>query len=92
MRNALVKYLMHIHGIIDNYYDYCNINRYMHRAFKTLAKKIMCNPQSVCLEDFSELTTLTPEERCHLCIIVMEVKKRVELIYVTRTLSELIAM
>ena len=44
MRNALVKYLMHIHGIVDKYYAYENINVFLHREFKALAKKIMCDP------------------------------------------------
>ena len=87
MRNAMVQYLMHIHGIVDKYYNYTNINKFLHREFKGYIKKIMCAPESVTISDFADMTTLTPEERCHVCILVMEVKKRVELIYVTKILS-----
>ena len=31
MRNAIVKYLMHIHGIRDTYFNYCNMNKVMHQ-------------------------------------------------------------
>lgn len=92
MRTAMVKYLMGIHGIVDKYFNYNKINAYLHREYKAYAKKIMCDPQSVTVADFSEMKSLTPEERCHVCIIAMETKKRVELIYVTKVLSQLLGL
>jgi len=86
MRNAIVKYLMSIHGLIDRYFNYDKINTYLDREFKACAKKIMTDPETLRMEDFG-MTSLSPEERCHVAIIVMETKKRVELIYVTKTLS-----
>lgn len=91
MRNAIVKYLMHIHGIVDKYFNYSNLNQFLHRSYKSYAKKIMCDPNSVSIEDFAS-TALSNEERCHICIIVMETKKRVELIYFTRMLSQLMGL
>ena len=47
LRVAIVKYLMSIHGIVDKYFNYSNINQYLHRQYKAYAKKIMCDPESV---------------------------------------------
>ena len=86
MRNAIVRYLMSIHGIVDKYFKYELINTYLHRDFKAYSKKLMTDPKSIQVDDFVS-QTLTAEERCHVSIIVMEAKKRVELIYFSRTLS-----
>lgn len=90
MRNAIIKYLMGIHGIKDTYFNYCNINKIMHVHHKIFIKKLMCDPNNVEFGDFRNLTMLTPEERCHVCILVMETKKRVELLFFTKALSHLI--
>lgn len=92
LRNAIVKYCLRIHGLIDKYFVYENINTYLNREFKAFAKMIMCSPRSVKYEHFASMTILSPEDRCHLCILVMEAKKRVELLYFTKVLSELIAI
>ena len=93
MRDAIVKYCMRIHGLIDKYFNYENINTYLHREYKAFAKKIMCDPRSVSYQDYAEISSvLSPEDRCHLCILVMEAKKRVELIYFSKILSQLIAI
>ena len=47
MRNAIVKYLMYIHGIVDPYFNYEKINTYLHREFKVVAKKMMTDPGAV---------------------------------------------
>jgi len=47
----------------------------------------MCEPQNITSKDFRELTKLLPEERAHISVLVMETKKRVELIYLTKIIS-----
>ena len=86
-RIAIVKYLMHIHGITDSYYRHEKVNEFIQREHKIYFKKIMCSPDMVTLEDYSRLTILTPEEKCHICILIMETKIRVELIYFTKALG-----
>eukprot|EP00806_Schmidingerella_arcuata_P008440 Macronucleus_8782.p2 GENE.Macronucleus_8782~~Macronucleus_8782.p2 ORF type:complete len:108 (+),score=24.38 Macronucleus_8782:1-324(+) len=88
-RYAIIKYLMCIHGVVDQYFNYDRMNTYLHRDFKVVAKKMMTDPGSVTVEDF-DMTSLSPEERCHVAIIVMETKRRVELLFVTKTLSNLL--
>ena len=92
IRNAVNKYLMSIHGIVDKFFNYERMNEFLPREIKALSKKIMCDPLSVTLEDYQEATSLTPEERCHICIIVMETKRRVELLYLTKVLSQFIGL
>ena len=80
---------MYIHGIVDQYFNYDKTNVYLQRDFKAVAKKMMTDPGSVTIQNF-DMTSLSPEERCHVAIIIMETKRRVELIYLTKVLSELI--
>ena len=87
LRDAIVKYCERIHGLVDKYFNYEDINTYLHREFKAYAKKVMCDPRSITEKDFIEITNLSPEDRCHMCILVMEAKKRVELIYFTKVLN-----
>ena len=89
-RNAIVKYLMHIHGVMDTYYRQEKVNKVLQQEHKLYFKKIMCSPDLVVLEDFIKLTRLTPEEKCHICILIMETKIRVELIYLTKALGQLL--
>ena len=89
-RDAIVKYLMYIHGIVDQYFNYEQTNKYLQREFKGVIKKMITNPLTVEVKDFDMITSLSPEERSHVGVIVMETKRRIELIYVTRTLSNLI--
>lgn len=83
-------YLMNIHGIRDDCFPYNTVNKALHYLHKVFIKRIMCEPQNITEQDFRELTKLTPEERCHVCILVMETKKRVEMIYLIRAISELV--
>ena len=55
-----------------------------------MAKKMITDPGSVTAQNF-DMTSLSPEERCHVAIIVMETKRRIELLYLTKVLSDLIA-
>jgi len=89
-RNAIVKYLMGIHGIRDAYFDYSAVNKKIAQQHKAYAKKIMCDPKANSAADFAHIKMLTPEERAHICIIVMETKKRTELLFFTKALSQLI--
>jgi hypothetical protein len=83
-------YLMGIHGIRDDCVQYSKINRVLHFYHKVFIKKIMCEPQNVTHRDFEELTKLQPEERAHVSLIVMETKRRVELIYLTKIMSQFV--
>jgi len=59
----------------------------LQQPHKVYIKKMMCDPENVTANDFKNLTILSAEERCHISILVMETKKRVELIYLTKIMS-----
>lgn len=86
-RNSIVKYLMSIHGVRDSYFNYCEVNQVLHKHHKTFFKKVMCAPNNVTKDDFSDMNKLMTEERCHICILIMETKKQVELLFFTKALS-----
>jgi hypothetical protein len=48
---------------------------------------MMCDPYNTTRDDFKDLTKLKPEERAHIGLLVMETRRRVELIYVTKIMS-----
>jgi hypothetical protein len=51
---------------------------------------MMCEPSNITKNDFKELTKLRLEDRAHISLLVMETKKRVELIYFTKIMSLLL--
>ena len=78
---------MGIYGIKDDAVRYSEINKVLHYLHKVYIKKMMCEPQKITYNDIKELKQLLPEERAHISVLVMETKKRVELIYFTKVLS-----
>lgn len=91
-RNAIIYYLKEIHGIRDETFKYKKINDLMNIEQKIYIKKIMCKPQDITIKDyygFSEM--LKDSEKCHVCILAMETKKQVSMIYVARALSEFLS-
>lgn len=80
-------YLMGISGIRDDAVEYKNINKVLQYQHKVYIKKMMCEPQNITIKDFKDLTKLLPEERAHISLMVMETKKRVGLIYLTKIMS-----
>jgi hypothetical protein len=52
----------------------------------------MCKPQDVNIEDYHKFSEmLLDSEKCHVCILAMETKKQVSMIYVAKALSEYIS-
>ena len=86
-RSGIALYLMHIHGLKDDTVSYQRINKIMTIEHKTYFRKIMIEPHNITVDDFSKLHDLNAENRAHIGIIVMETRKRVELLYVTRALD-----
>ena len=49
---------------------------------------MITNPVTVEREDF-DMTSLSPEEKCHVAVLIMETKRRIELLMFTKTLINL---
>jgi secreted Zn-dependent insulinase-like peptidase len=91
-RNAIVYYLKEIHGIRDETFKYKKINELFEIQSKVYIKKLMCKPQDVTIEDYRNFfNMLYDSEKCHVCILAMETKKQVSMIYVAKALSEYIS-
>lgn len=89
LRNALVYYLKGIHGIKDETFDYKKVNKLLEIDQKKFIKKVVCHPKDIKIEDYAKLSDLFYDsEKCHICILCMETKKQVSLIYVARALSD----
>lgn len=86
-RTAVENYLMQIYGVKDDTVDYRQINKVLQIQHKIYIKRMMCDPNHVCYDDFKDLTILTAEERAHISLLVMTTKKRVELLYLTKMMS-----
>ena len=56
---------------------------------KTYIKNIVCKPVDIDFESYQEfLEMLYDSEKCHVCIIAMETKKQISLLYTAKALSE----
>lgn len=86
-RLAIHNYLQYIFGLKDDACDYNKINKVLQYPHKVYIKRMMCEPHNLTADDFKDLTQLLPEERAHIGILVMETKKRVELLYLTKVMS-----
>lgn len=74
-------------GVINDGFNTATINKILHRDFKSWIKKIACHPGSLTEADVPA-SGLSAEERCHLCILVMETKRRAELVHFARAVSQ----
>lgn len=86
-RLAIQMYLLYIFGLKDDACDYNKINKVLQHPHKVYIKRMMCEPHNLTWDDFKGLTKLMPEERAHIGLLVMETKKRVELLYLTKVMS-----
>jgi hypothetical protein len=86
LRNAILNYVLTLYGVVNDCFNLHMINKILHRDLKTWIKKIACHPNELTANDVPR-TLLTAEERCHICILVMETKLRVELLYFGQAMS-----
>ena len=89
-RQSIAVYLKHIHGLRDDSFLYAHVNRNLTVKQKVYIKKVGCATQTDTYEDYSEVSPqyLTSGEKCHICVIVMETKREIELTYLSRAISQ----
>jgi hypothetical protein len=84
-------YLLNIHGIRDDQFNYANINKVLLIPHKQFIKKAGCFPQQLTLQEYQNLSNLlSAPEKCHICIIVMETKKQIELLCLSKAVNSFI--
>ncbi|CDW78780.1 sestrin-1 isoform 2 [Stylonychia lemnae] len=90
-RQSISVYLMLIHGIRDDQFNYTKINKTLLIHHKRFIKKIGCQPNQVTQSEYDELSTLlSTSEKCHICILIMETKKQIELLWLTKAVNQCI--
>lgn len=85
-RQAIMNYVLSVYGVLNDCWDTRLNNQILHRDLKSWIKKIACYPNELTASDVPR-TLLTAEERCHICILIMETKRRLELLYFAQAMS-----
>ncbi|MFO0116442.1 MAG: hypothetical protein ACK521_02080 [bacterium] len=87
LRTAIINYILVTHGVVNDCYNTAKVNKILHRDLKTWIKKIACHPNEAIASDVPR-TLLTAEEMCHICILIMETKRRLELLLFAQAMNQ----
>ena len=88
-RNAIVYYLKQIFGLREETFKFKQINEFIGKEQKAFIKNVMCYPEQIREDDYrSFMPSLNDSEKCHICILILETKKRIGLTYIARALSQ----
>jgi hypothetical protein len=75
-------------GLLDDDYNYAEVNQLLTRQIKYYIKKITCFPQTVTMADFLHLgLDLLPSEKCHIALLATEASKEASMSYALKALS-----
>lgn len=93
-RRAICKYIERMYGIMHDYYDYSNVQKYIKgpdNALKIYLKKIVTEPHNITVEEyqavFQHFGSLEPEELAHIAILAATAKERSALTYFVMALQ-----
>lgn len=87
-RKSVWYYVQRVFGVLNDDYDYREVNLFMNRATKHFCKKVACFPETITARDFREFSTvLLPEEKCHVILLACEARKQVALMYGLRAFA-----
>jgi len=88
-RQAVWYYAQRLLGIEHDDYDYCRMNKVLHRPLKEFVKKVVCQPDTVSRTDFDRMgLALRTEEKIHLIVLAIEARRQAVLLYGLRVLSQ----
>lgn len=91
LRYAISCYVEKIFGYIHDDYDYSNVNRFIEANLKKFIKNVSCSPSNLTQEDFDILSsTFNKEEIFHLMMLVVSIKNRIQLTYLSESVNEII--
>ena len=87
-REAIWHYAHRIKGLLDDDYNYAEVNQLLNRQMKYYVKKLTCFPQTVTMTDFLNLgIDLQPSEKCHIALLATEASKEASITYALKALS-----
>ncbi len=88
-REAVWHYTHRIKGLLDDDYNYKEVNQLLNRQMKFYIKKISCLPQTITNTDFVNLSfDLQPSEKVHIALLAIEAAKEASLSYALKALSQ----
>jgi sestrin len=88
LRDAVWHYTHRIKGLLDDDYNYAEVNELLNRQMKYYIKKITCFPHTINMTDFVNLGyDLLPSEKCHIALLATEAAKEAALSYALKALS-----
>lgn len=78
-----------LQGMLDDDYNYAEVNQLLNRPIKSYIKKITCFPQTVTMADFHHLGFgLQPSEKVHVALLATEANKEAAMAYALRALTD----
>lgn len=93
-RESIVQYMKLIHGMRDDTFSKkrAKINELFDMGQKTYLKNLICHPQEINFESYSQFVQmLYDSEKCHVCILALETKKQIGFTYLAKALSQYIS-
>lgn len=86
-RMATWNYIHVIHGIFHEDYSYHEVNKLLQRDFKSFIKKVVCFPNKITYDDYSNLfLDFSHSEKVHLTLLAMESRLQAILLYQMKAL------
>jgi sestrin len=92
VKEAIIRYIEKLYGYYHEDYKYKNITKLLcdNVNYTKYLKKFVCYPKDVSLSDFCEMNSIfLHEEIMHIILLIVNVKMRVQLIYFSKAIDEL---
>ncbi|XP_062510233.1 sestrin-1-like [Corticium candelabrum] len=88
-RCAVWNYIHCIKGIYHDDYHYAEVNKLLNIPIKKYIKLVTCYPERVTVTDFRGfMNILSPSEKVHLNLLLLEARLQAELLYVLRAIMQ----
>ena len=86
-RNAVWFYVGKLYGVVNDEYDYRNVNVFLAPKTKNFIKLTACRPGVVGYRDFLHSSGLSLEEKAHVALLTIESRKQAALLFGLRAIE-----
>ncbi len=81
-RDTIWVYVQRLFGVLEDDYDYTNVNRLLNIGLKKFVKTVVCYPERTEREQFVDMGFhFTKREKIHINLLAMEARRQVALVY-----------
>lgn len=88
-RQAIWYYVLRLHGMSHDDYNYHEVNIYLNKRIKQYIKKVVCYPETVYPADFINMGfTFRPDEKVQINLLATEARKCAEILYALHALTK----